>query len=252
MMKLFDILFEEYNTYAPPNFCLIELRQGILVLIHVSTFLKEITKNPRTKSFDYIAGYINLKPPNPKSCSQVYEVGMIVGNPTFRGAGYTMYCLASDYYKIPLTSDRTSSTSKAAKDIWKKIEGSSEWVEAIKLDNYGITNNIFGKPKKTYVKFNNGKYNLSSMPNTPEPEDDCLLPSFDGGLNNIDKMLDVLGTPNAYKYSGQLKAEPMINYTNEVFNSINKIFDKEQLKTKISIASAQLWQQRYKGPNTQR
>lgn len=254
MNLLYDILFEEYNVFAPPYFCLVETKHGVLTLIHVPTFLKEITRNPKTKSFDYIAGFINLKPPESDSCLQVYQVGIVVGNPSFRGAGYAMYGLASDYYNIPITSDRGNSTSRAAKDVWNKITNSSEWKEVAKLDNYGITKNFLGQQKKMYVKFdgNNGKYKLSSTPNTPQPNDDCILPSFDGKTADVNKMIGALGTPNVYKYSGQLKAKPLVAYTSEVFGSVNKLFDETDLKRKINIAVSKLWDQRYKRPETTR
>jgi len=140
-MKLYSILFEqaekEFISYTPPKFALYvqEGYENGLVLVNCNKFLQSL-KNTDISINDYIAGMIVVQE-SYDGCLGAMQVTNVAGSPSYKGAGITMYALASNYYDSPLTSDRGHSSSVAAIETWVKIENSSEWKKVGQgLDNY--------------------------------------------------------------------------------------------------------------------
>jgi len=179
-------------------------------------------------------------------------VQYVVGSPKYPGAGITMYALASKHFDGPITSDRGHSSSVAARTTWAKIETSGDWkLAGTGLDNYALVNN-----QKTYVDIK-GKYPSRTVswdktnptnPRTPEEIDDCPLPTKYGDVKEIDRMADLVGSANAYRYTGPLQPEPLISYGKEVLKKLaSPVINprKENPVTVIAAMSDELFRLRY-------
>jgi len=261
-MKLYSILFEqaekEFISYTPPKFALY-VQEGYangLVLINCNKFLQSL-KNTDISINDYIAGMIMVED-SYDGCLGAKQVTNVAGSPSYKGAGITMYALASDYFGSPLTSDRGHSSSVAAIETWTKIENSSEWKKVGQgLDNYrdsDLGKNYF---KISGTHPNRKALNLGNTPATPEEIDDCPLPTKQGSVLTINDTIKILGTADAYKYNGPLKAKPLIDRWESLKDQINSDPekhnpDKFDLDEQIEDAATWLFNSRYKGSETTR
>jgi len=279
-MKLYKILFEQnsknFTSFTPPFFALyVDESITTLTLIHVPS-LKNILKTKKVDEKDLllaVAGMISLAE-SENSCLGAMQVGLVAGSPTWSGAGLTMYALASDHYGVPLTSDRKHSSSVAARETWAKIEKNPDWKKVgdgldnyAKLDNQKIYMDIEGSYPERTVKPRMGKIEKSDIPNlqvkdlskptsrTPEEIDDCPLPTKGGEIKDPEKMSNLLGTADAYKYTGPLKAQPLIDNFENFRDSVSS---KEENPMGINIdklmttLATKLFQYRYKGSETTR
>lgn len=283
-MKLYSILFEQnkkFISYSPPVFALHvdEANDLRLTLVHVPS-LRKMLKNQNVTSEMMLAtaaGMISLEESG-DTCLGAMQVGLVAGSPSWPGAGLTMYALASDFFGTPLTSDRKHSSSVAARETWAKIEKSSEWKKAGEgLDNYAKTpdgNKVYMDVQGTYpsrtvktrmrgeVVLPTDIPNLqikdltkNNGPRTPEEIDDCPLPTKLGSIKDAQKMSDLLGTADAYRYTGPLKAKPLVDNFERV-RALASSKEENPMGTNLDILmrtlSSQLFKYRYKGSETTR
>lgn len=263
-------------SYTAPDFALFIYEQDRLVLVHTNSFLNYF-KNPtdQVPVFDICAGMIECSE-RESDCLTAMQVSYVVASPKWKGAGLTLYALASDYFGAPLTSDRSHSSSKAARETWAKIEQSSEWKKAGEgLDNYATTPSgklyvdIQGtypnrtsepriKPVKGFIKNVVGAIKGGAgetAPKTPQEVDDCPLPTKGGSISDPEKMADLVGTADAYRYVGPLKAAPLVSQAEKLMVQtadprVNpKNYNVEQIIGNMSTA---LFKVRYQGTETTR
>jgi len=281
-MKLYSLLFDQEQqlknliSYTAPEFALFLHNENRLILVHTNSLLSYF-KNPtdEVNVYNICAGMIQCSE-SANTCLGAMQVSLVVGSPEWKGAGLTLYALASDYFGAPLTSDRSHSSSKAARETWAKIEQSSEWKKAGEgLDNYANTStgkmymdiqgtypNRTSEPRIKPVKglIRNVVSAIKSdagetIPKTPQEIDDCPLPTKGGHISEPEKMADLVGTADAYKYNGPLKAAPLISQGEKILvqsvdPKINpKNYNFKQIIVNMSIA---LFNARYKGSDTAR
>lgn len=231
-MKLYKILFEQKGgniSYAPPDFALYTKQDGdetILGLLHIPS-LEEFLKSgkPNTTNNDiyqFCAGMVVCRE-STDGCLGAMQISVIASSPIWKGAGTSMYALASSYFGSPIISDRSHSDSIASKKAWAKIEASPEWKMAgIGLDNFAPTS-----PNKTYMDiqgtFPNRTATILDGPKTPEEIDDCPLPTKGGELSHPQAMQSVLGTANAYRYNGPLSAQPLVSNFQKVLPQLQEL-----------------------------
>ena len=232
-MKLYNILFEEINP-TTPDFGLYSYVDGgytWLGLIHIPSLTQFLSLNIQTPQINdiyrFCAAMIACNE-NAEGCLGAVQISYVASSPNWKGAGITMFALASSYFDSPITSDRSHSDSVAARKTWAKIETNPEWKMAgTELDNYAPTS-----PNKTYMDFQgtypNRTANVLPGPKTNVEIDDCPLPTKQGELSNAQDMAEVLGTANAYRYNGPLSAQPLIN-------NMDKIMPDLQKTTKVNV-----------------
>lgn len=267
-MKLYPLLFEQLKkltSYTAPDFALFVFNDR-LILTHTDSLLS-FFKNPNDNVpvYKICAGMIECAE-RENDCLGAMQVSYVVGSPEWKGAGLSLYALASDYFGAPLTSDRDHSSSVAARETWAKIENSPEWKKAGEgLDNYAQTSS-----GKFYVNIQGTYPNRTAKPRfkstsiggteetqskTPQLIDDCPLPTKRGHVSDIEKMADLVGTADAYRYTGTLKAAPLVKQAeNILIQTINpalnpKKLDAEQLLLRMSSV---LFNTRYQGTETAR
>jgi hypothetical protein len=279
-MKLYPLLFEEQlkkiTSYTAPEFALFVYNEERLILVHTNSLLTYL-KNPANHDTvpNICAGMIELSE-RENDCLGAMQVVYAAGNPNWKGAGITLYALASDYFGAPLTSDRSHSSSKAAKETWAKIEQSSEWKKAGEgLDNYADTSSgkmymdIHGtypsrtaepriKQVKGLIKNIIGAIKGGAgetEPKTPQTIDDCPLPTKGGNISDPDQMADLVGTADAYRYTGPLKAAPLVKQAESLMvqaanpEANPQKYDLEMIIVNMSTA---LFKSRYQGSDTTR
>jgi hypothetical protein len=175
-----------------------------IVLVNHTKLTKDIEG-----ASDWFVAYIHLvKHP---SCQAAWMVASVIRNPSYKGAGYVLYALASKIVNSPITSDRDSKTTNAAQQLWRRIEASSEWEET-KLNNYASLG-----VNKAY--FDVRKFPTKTMRRTSAPANtfyDCPLPNDYGDIKNPMKMLDVLGVAGAWKYIGSLDSTALSRQGNKL------------------------------------
>ena len=255
-IKLYPILFEadkQLVSYTPPKFGLFQTDKDTLSLVHVPSLVKYMRDGAKQSegAMAIVAGMISLGDSGNK-CLTALQVQYIASSPKYPGAGITIYALASKHFDGPITSDRGHSSSVAARETWAKIEKSGEWkLAGGGLDNYALVNN-----QKTYIDIK-GNYPSRTItwdkanptqPHTPEEIDDCPLPTKYGDVKDINQMADLVGSANAYKYTGPLQPEPLIKYGEEVLRKLaSPVINprKENPLTVIAGMSDQLFQLRY-------
>lgn len=94
-----------------------------------------------------------------------------------------------------------------------------------------------------------------TIPKTSTEIDDCPLPTKGGYITEPEEMADLVGTADAYRYTGPLKAAPLIKQGETLLiktsdPTINpKNFDIEKIILNMSSA---LFNARYKGSATPR
>ena len=279
-MKLYQMLYEQdkkknYTSYGPPDYGLSVWGNNSLILFHIPSFLKYL-KNEKSATYtDVCAATIKVSD-TAKKCMNALQVSIVAGSKKYPGAGITVYGLASDYYGAPLTSDRSSSSSVAARETWAKIETSPDWkITGDGLDNYAQVGNkkvyvdISGTYPNRSVKprlkkdtggvggfFKNLLFGPETEPRTPDPSDDCPLPSKDGAEYDMKKMAELTGATNAYRYVGPNKAAPLVQRAQEFITETErdlilnpKLLNIEETLYKMSV---QLFTNRYHGSDTPR
>lgn len=281
-MKLYPLLFEQdqvmksVTSYTAPDFALFVIDEERLILVHTNSLLSYF-KNPtdQVPIFKICAGMIECTE-RANDCLGSMQVSYAVGSPEWKGAGITLYALASDYFGAPLTSDRSHSSSKAARETWAKIEQSSEWKKAGDgLDNYadtssgklyvdiqGIYPNRTAEPRikpvkglvKNIVRALKGGAE-ETQPKTPQEIDDCPLPTKRGIISDPEKMADLVGTADAYRYKGTLKAAPLVKQAEKLFvKTIDPTLNPKKLDVLqiIKNMATVLFKIRYQGSETTR
>ena len=279
-MKLYQMLYEQdkkknYTSYSPPDYGLSVWGHNTLILFHIPSFLKYL-KNEKSATYaDVCAATIQVSD-TAKKCMNALQVSVVAGSKTYPGAGITMYGLASDYYRAPLTSDREHSSSIAAIETWAKIEASPDWkIAGDGLDNYAevgnkkvyvdISGTYPGRSVKPRLKkdtggvggfFKNLLFGQETEPRTPETSDDCPLPSKDGEESDMKKMAELTGTINAYRYVGPNKAAPLVQRAQEIITETDRdlILNPKLLNIEETLyrMSVQLFSNRYHGSDTPR
>jgi hypothetical protein len=279
-MKLYPLLFEQeqlkkLTSYTAPNFALFVIDDR-LILTHTDSLLSFL-KNPpdQVPIFKICAGMIECSE-RENDCLGAMQVSYAVGSPEWKGAGLTLYALASDYFGSPLTSDRNHSSSVAARETWAKIEKSPEWKKAGEgLDNYAQTSsgklyvdvqgtypNRTAEPRIKPVKglFKNivGAFKSGAeetQPKTPQEIDDCPLPTKGGNVSEPEKMADLVGTADAYRYTGTLKAAPLVKQAENILvQTANPAMNPKKLDMEHILVnmSSVLFKTRYQGSGTTR
>lgn len=264
--RLSSVLFEQdgnkttsTTAFEPPAFALFEPYQYSLVLINVPNFVKLLKTKGITEKDVYLAcaGAIDVGK-TPDKCLAALQVKTVVGSPNYKGAGITMYKLASKYYNRPLTSDRQHSTSIAGRETWAKIENNPDWKKVGNLDNFVELegDNVYATfsgqsfPERDVIKWR-------PEPNTDDPNDDCRLPSKYGELKTMSDMAKYVGTTDAYKYKGSLTVEPLITHGKDLLRWIEARGqeanpEKVNAVKLIHTLSNHLFNLRYKGTETPR
>lgn len=272
-MKLYPILFEAttlpppektsadigkqkvFTSYAPPDFGLYVSDDaggtnfGLIHMPSLQSFLLSNKLYPKDEDvLQYCAAMISAREGSDE-CLGAAEVGLVAASPKWKGAGITMYGLVSNYFGSPITSDRRHSSSVAARETWTKIENNPDWTKAgVGLDNYA-------PDSKKYVDIQGShpsrKITLRSGPKTKEEIDDCPLPTKGGSIKEPEKMAELVGTADAYKYNGPLSAQSLIaNFDNMISKMQNPT--KVNIKDMIYESLGVLFQLRYKGSETTR
>ena len=275
-MKLYKILFEQEQqlkklvSYTAPEFALFVIDDR-LILTHTNSLLNFL-KNPpdQVPIFKICAGMIECSE-RENDCLGAMQVSYAVGSPEWKGAGLTLYALASDYFGAPLTSDRDHSSSVAARETWAKIEKSPEWKKAGEgLDNYaqtpsgklyvdvqGIYPNRTAKPRIKAVKglVKNVVGAEETQPKTPQEIDDCPLPTKRGYVSDPEKMADLVGTADAYRYKGPLKAAPLVKQAeNILIQTADPAMNRKNINLEFVLVNMSkiLFNTRYQGTETPR
>jgi hypothetical protein len=272
-MKLYPLLFEKeeksFISYTAPEFALFVFDKT-LILAHTDSLLRFL--NDKNDSSKVVASMITCSE-SEKDCLEAMQVSMALGNKEWRGAGLTLYALTSDYFGAPLTSDRYHSSSVAARETWSKIEQSTDWVKVGEgLDNYAATDKgkIYMDIQGTYPKriakprrkqsggfFGNiiSRIKNETEPKTPQEIDDCPLPAKGGSISEPEEMAKIVGTADAYRYKGPLKAAPLIKQAEDIMikakDPMNNPENTDVKNLLIDIADS-LWNARYKGSDTPR
>ena len=273
-MKLFPLLFEKeiksFTSYTAPEFALF-VDKNALILVHTNSLLSYLKKpNDQFPIFKIVAGYIACSE-SEKDCLGALQVSIAVGSPEWKGAGISLYALASDYYEAPLTSDRSHSSSVAARETWAKIEQSPEWVKVGEgLDNYaqtpsgklyvdvqGIYPNRTAKPRIKAVKglVKNVVGAEETQPKTPQEIDDCPLPTKRGYVSDPEKMADLVGTADAYRYTGALKSAPLVKQAeNILIQTADPAMNRKNINLEFVLVNMSkiLFNTRYQGTETPR
>jgi hypothetical protein len=275
-MKLYKILFEQEQqlkklvSYTAPEFALFVIDDR-LILTHTNSLLNFL-KNPpdQVPIFKICAGMIECSE-RENDCLGAMQVSYAVGSPEWKGAGLTLYALASDYFGAPLTSDRDHSSSVAARETWAKIEKSPEWKKAGEgLDNYaqtpsgklyvdvqGIYPNRTAKPRIKAVKglVKNVVGAEETQPKTPQEIDDCPLPTKRGYVSDPEKMADLVGTADAYRYTGALKSAPLVKQAeNILIQTADPAMNRKNINLEFVLVNMSkiLFNTRYQGTETPR
>lgn len=186
-MKLFSILFEQKTNFFSKPFALAQ-NQGLFVLYDTSQFPN-----------NYVAAFIKAKE-DKSNCPSALQIAQSARGENYPGAGEALYQIVSSVLQKPLTSDRKMSTSPAAQKMWNKIENSPQFSHS-KLDNWIWNDDYETKTYAHNINKNNNSFSPSSNPETPQPEDDCVLPGELPNKDNPDlkSSIDILGTPNAHQ-----------------------------------------------------
>lgn len=273
-MKLFPLLFEKeekrFISYTAPEFALFVIDDR-LILTHTNSLLSFL-KNPpdQVPIFKICAGMIECSE-RENDCLGAMQVSYAVGSPEWKGAGLTLYALASDYFGAPLTSDRDHSSSVAARETWAKIEKSPEWKKAGEgLDNYaqtpsgklyvdvqGIYPNRTAEPRIKAVKglAKNIVGAEETQPKTPQEIDDCPLPTKRGYVSDPEKMADLVGTADAYRYTGALKSAPLVKQAeNILIQTADPAMNRKNINLEFVLVNMSkiLFNTRYQGTETPR
>lgn len=237
------------NDYTAPVFAMLHwsaLSEQSFALIHAERFKQWVEGNMTGPFEKWLCAYAGTTERHSSDCGGAVEINYMVRSPQFPGAGGAMYALVSNYYKAPITSDRTSSTSNSAKKAWAKIESGSDWTK-VELDNY--SNNGFRGDKDFYdIKgtWPNRSVSPTTEPKTPDDEqDDCVLPPPSNPVN-INKKL---GTANAWIYSGPLNAEELLSHCEDVLSDLvgNTEYARSEIETEIKKKSSRMFLRYYKG-----
>ena len=271
-MKLYPILFEadtsslpapidigkkkSFTSYTPPDFGLYvfdaggQKNFGLVHMPSLQNFLLSGKQDPSDEDvFQYCAAMIAGREGGDQ-CLGAAELGFVAASNKWKGAGITMYALASDYFDSPVISDRRHSSSVAARETWAtKIETNPEWTKAgIGLDNYAPVSKTYMDIKGTFPA---RKVSRRSQPKTKEKIDDCPLPTKGGELKDPEKMAELVGTADAYKYNGPLSAQSLIdNFESKISKMENPM--KIDIKGLIFDSVIRLFELRYKGTETTR
>lgn len=274
-MKLYPLLFEQeqlkkLTSYTAPEFALFVIDDR-LILTHTNSLLNFL-KNPpdQVPIFKICAGMIECSE-RENDCLGAMQVSYAVGSPEWKGAGLTLYALASDYFGAPLTSDRDHSSSVAARETWAKIEKSPEWKKAGEgLDNYaqtpsgklyvdvqGIYPNRTAEPRIKAVKglVKNVVGAEETQPKTPQEIDDCPLPTKRGYVSDPEKMADLVGTADAYRYTGALKSAPLVKQAeNILIQTADPAMNRKNINLEFVLVNMSkiLFNTRYQGTETPR
>lgn len=225
--SLYSILFEEVspenrtNFLAAPFALFVNNKQ--LILYDISRFPAE----------DCVAAYIKIREDKEK-CPSATQIAQAARADNYPGAGEIIYKIASTVYGKPITSDRYQSTSPSAQGMWNKITSNPSFKKT-PLDNW-IWNSDF--ETKTYVhSINKNKriFQISDKPQTPSPEDDCVLPGDpvdkNSPLEGIETAISILGTPDSFETKVDI-SELIKNHTDALAqgkvdkNSLKKFADK--------------------------
>jgi len=250
------------TDFNGPEFGLFDWKDGYemaLALVHLEKY-KQYVRSTKfgSPTFDWICAYAGSTKRHSDDCNGAAEISYMARNPSYPGAGITMYALFSDYLAMPITSDRGSSTSNSAKQAWAKIENSSEW-QKFELDNWktymaGET----GKAYKKWYKFKGTWPNRSvtstdeqgkpaeAMPHTPDNDyDDCNVPKA-GTDTAVNKLL---GTSDAWLYMGSLNSGELLDRGNDAIQELvaDGDYAAKELQYDIKKTANKLFTKYYKG-----
>lgn len=285
-MKLYPILFEAvtppplpiikktFTSYTAPDFALFVYGEKRLVLVHTNSLLDYLRNPDGDVPFEDICAGIIECTEREDDCLGAMQVNMAAGSPSWKGAGISLYGIAGNYFDSPLTSDRDHSSSVASRETWAKIEKSSEWKKVGEgLDNFARTHkgkiyvdiegtypNRLAEPrikqdKKLAITSFKDITPDKTFPKTPGTVDDCPLPTKGGSVLDPEKMAELVGTADAYRYTGPLKAEPLVKQAESLLQITRdtKVNPRDfYVREVVFTMSSELFRSRYKGSETPR
>lgn len=187
-----------------------------LTLLDKAAFLKTTPQDfRRDRELEFLVPFVVAmvqvsKRETMGNCNGAWSVGASVRNPKYPGFGKVLYSLASAYIAAPVTSDKFTGTSDAARTMWSKIDADPKFKRTEEFDHF------IGKTY--YRRGEDGNYTKAKGPRTETPKDDCALPldpketipfgykskekfdfdALDDGLNQmIDHAKNVMGLSEA-------------------------------------------------------
>lgn len=223
-MKLYNILFEEPKQqidYGNPNQFALLVSDKRFVLIDKQQYIQHLTSEVELDIPSYIAAWAYPKNVHTKDCNGAVEINYIVSSPYFKGAGSAMHKIISKYYNKPIISDRDNSDTDFSKKAWNRTETNPEF-KKLELDNYGEKwrngkrirggNHYYDSLDWFDIKnhWPNRVIDVNDKPKTIDNEkDDCMVP--DDSDYQPEKLDQVLGTADAYLYTGPLDPQSLID-----------------------------------------
>jgi len=199
-MKLYSLLFEaddQKPRWNPDNLALAHYKAENDFILYDTEKLKDAIKlGTRVNLLTVVAAYVELRKPRNQysKCSGAWNIAFSARNPAYPGAGQLTVKLASSVMGVPLTSDRSGSSSKDAKAMWQRVAADSSFTK-VPLDNWFEDNSQGDDPRYMDI-MPSGKAVELPGPQTPTEEDDCIVP---GG--NIQTAAKALGSKDAYQSS---------------------------------------------------
>ena len=202
-MKLFPLLFEGDLGFNIHDLAVSRVdNTGPEFTLYDPERLKAIIEddplrfsNPRdldamADSMQCIAAWVEFSEPSPSmgNCSGAYYVAYSARNPKYRGAGQLLVKIASSMLEVPVTSDRSNSSSDSAKEMWDRLSDDPGMAKK-ELDNFvGYEDD----DDVAYVDIDPKTRTATRRagPRTPDPSDDCHTP------RPVDRYL---GSPDAYQ-----------------------------------------------------
>lgn len=223
-MKLYNILFEEPKQqidYGDADKFALLVSDNRFVLIDKQQYIQHLTSEVELDVAEYLAAWAKCENKHTDDCNGAVEINYIVASPNFKGAGTAMHKIISKYYGKPIISDRDIWDNDLSKQAWTRTETNPEF-QKLELDNYGEKwrngkrirggdhyydsldwFDIQGHWPKRTIKTND-------KPKTIDNEkDDCMVP--DESDYQPEKLDKVLGTADAYLYTGPLDPQPLID-----------------------------------------
>ena len=259
-MKLFNILFEETKQridYGNPIQFALLVSDNRFVLIDKQQYIKHLTTQDKLDVAQYLAAWAKCENKHTDDCNGAVEINYIVASPYFKGAGTAMHKIISKYYKKPIISDRDNWDTDLSKQAWKRTETNPEF-KKLELDNYGEKWRN-GKRIKGHDHYYdsldwfdikghwpNRVIDVNDKPKTIDNEkDDCMVPDESDYLPK--KLDQVLGTADAYLYTGPINTEALIDSFDNLLDDMETMYDVQISREALTKAGYDMFADLYPG-----
>lgn len=255
-MLLYDFLFlaentEGRNSFDAPRFALmknVDSTDKTLILYDTEKLERIMKMNPGM-SRDFwlsLAAMITLRPSD-EGCLGAMQVAYVASSdaPEYKGAGSLIYPLASKVFKTPITSDRSTSTSKSGQRNWDRMIATGKLQKVQPLDNFHVPSER--DKEKEYVKANPDRsFEVLPGPQTPEKFDDCELAGGRG--NSAETAVRYTGAFDTWKSNVGFNPAPLLKRHKEFMEEHSSGLDSVT-EWQLIQASEYLFGVRYKGSN---